>query len=414
MGSSNDNAGHLLSDIRVIEVASLIMAPTAATILADFGADVIKVEDPGGDGLRRLHLIPGMPESEVPFCYVQINRNKRGIVLNLKHADGQAILHRLIESADIFISNYRPAAIEKLELTYEKLSKVNPKLIYAHASGFGTEGPDAHRPGYDTVCYFARSGIETHLFPHDGWLSNYPPGTGDQPTGMALYGAIMTALLHRERTGKGTDVSTSLIANGVWANACMLQAQYCGANFLEKRPHENAYNFTSLHYRLSDGRIIRLTVVNIERDWARFCQAMGLEELTDDPRFCELKARRQHMQEWIAILDRRFGEHDAEKWTDRLDRHDIPFALLPKNYADVANDPQLEANDVVLEYDHPKLGKLKTIDTPFTLRDVPKREPTAPPELGEHSREVLAELGYDPDTTEGLITSGAVGAPEPE
>lgn len=414
MGSTTNNATHLLSDIRVIEVASLIMAPSAAMILADFGADVIKVESPEGDGLRRLHLIPGMPESEIPFCYIQVNRNKRGIVLDLKHPDGKAILHRLIESADVFISNYRPAAIEKLGLTYDDLTKVNPKLIYAHASGFGTSGPDAHRPGYDTVCYFARSGIETHIFPHEGWLSNLPPGAGDQPTGMALYGAILTALLYRERTGKGTDVSTSLIANGVWANACMLQAQFCGANFLEKRPHERAYNFTSLHYRLADRRLIRLTVVNIERDWSRFCQAMGLEELTDDPRFNELTARRQHMQEWIAILDRRFSEHDAAEWSERLDRHDIPFALLPKDYADVVEDPQLHANGAVLEYDHPKWGRLKTVDSPITLRDVPKREPAAAPELGEHSREVLTELGYDDETAQGLIASGAVGAPGTE
>jgi len=410
MGSSIDNPAYLLSDIRVVEVASLIMAPSAATVLADFGADVIKVEAPEGDGLRRLHLIPGMPETEIPFCYIQVNRNKRGIVIDLKHPEGMAVLHQLIESADVFISNYRKAAIEKLGLTYDALSSVNPKLIYAHASGFGADGPDSHRPGYDTVCYFARSGIETHVFPHDGWLSILPPGIGDQPTGMALYAAIMTALLHRERTGEGTDISTSLIANGVWANACMMQAQYCGANFLEKRPHEQAYNFASLHYRLSDKRLIRLTVVNIDRDWTRFCQAMGLEEFTDDRRFRELAERRQHMQEWISILDRRFAEHDAAEWCARLDRYDIPFALLPKDYADVADDPQLHANDAVLEYDHPKWGRLKTVDSPITLRDVPKRETTAAPELGEHSREILADLGYDIEATEELIASGAVGA----
>lgn len=405
------NSTQLLSDIRVVEVASVIMAPSAATVLADFGADVIKVETPAGDTLRYLHHITGMPESDMPYCHLQVNRSKRGIVLDLKHPDGKAILRKLIESADVFISNFRPAAIEKLELTYEELSKVNPKLIYAYASGFGESGPDAHRPGYDTVCYFARSGIETSLFPVDGWLAHFPPGVGDQPTGMALYGAIVTALLYRERTGKGTKVSTSLLANGVWANACMMQAQFCGAKFLEKRPHERAHNFTALHYRLADDRLLRLTIVDIARDWPAFCRALGLEALIEDPRFKDASLRREHMQELIVILDRRFAEHDADEWSARLDDHDVPFALLPQSIAEVTEDPQLDANRAVMEYDHPRWGRLKTIDSPISLRDVPKRAPFSAPELGEHSREVLRELGYDAATTERLIADGAVGAP---
>ena len=399
---------HLLSDIRVIEVASVIMAPSAGAVLADFGADVIKVETPAGDSLRRLHEIPGMPESEIPYCYLQVNRSKRGIVLDLKHADGIGVLHRLVESADVFISNYRMSAIERLGLTYAEMAAVNPKLIYAHASGFGTEGPDAHRPGYDTVCYFARSGIESSLFPVEGWLAHFPPGVGDQPTGMALYGAIVTALLHRERTGKGTDVSTSLLANGAWANASIIQAQLCGAEFQEKRPRDRAHNFSALHYRLGDDRLLRLTIVDIAKDWPKFCNAMGLAELIDDPRFAEVPVRRENMPEFIAILDRRFAEHDADEWCARLSEHDIPFALLPQSAADVAEDPQLAAINAIAEYEHPKWGPMKTVDSPIVVGAAPKRPPRAAPELGEHSREVLEELGYDAATADRLFASGAV------
>ncbi len=400
----------LLSGIRVIEVASVIMAPAAGTVLADFGADVIKVETPAGDSLRRLHELTGMPESEIPYCHLQVNRSKRGIVLDLKHSEGMAVLLKLVESADVFVSNYRIAAIERLGLTYEELSKVNPKLIYAHASGFGVSGPDAHRPGYDTVCYFARSGIESSLFPFEGWLAHFPPGAGDQPTGMALYAAIMTALYHRERTGRGTNVSTSLLANGVWANSCILSAHYCGAEFQEKRPRDRAHSFAALHYRLADDRLLRLTIVDIARDWPRFCRAMGLEDLIDDERFKDVPVRRENMPEFIAILDRRFAEHDADEWGARLTEHDVPFALVPQSAMEVAEDPQLEANDVVIEYEHPKWGRLKAVNSPIALSDVPKRAPAPAPELGEHSREVLAELGYGADRIEELIADGAVGA----
>ena len=181
----SDDAG-LFSDLRVVEVASMFMAPAAGTILADFGADVIKVESPEGDNIRRLHTIKGMPESDLEYCHMMVNRNKKGIVLDLKQPDGTQALRRLIATADVFITNYRPQAQKRLKISYDDVRELNPRLIFAYGSGYGETGPDVNQPGYDHICYWTRSGLESSIFPIDGWLGTWTPAMGDNPTGVAL------------------------------------------------------------------------------------------------------------------------------------------------------------------------------------------------------------------------------------
>ena len=204
----------LFSGLRVVEVASMFMAPTAATILGDYGAEVIKVESPDGDNLRKLSTYRGMPESDQEYCYMMVNRNKKGVMLDLKQPESAEALRKLIATADIFITNYRPKAQQRLKITYDDVRDINPRLIYAYASGYGETGPDVDQPGYDMICYWTRSGIESRLFPLDGWLGTWPPAMGDNPTGLALLSAILGALYRREKTGEGGRVSTNLLANG--------------------------------------------------------------------------------------------------------------------------------------------------------------------------------------------------------
>lgn len=411
-GDAKGGLGHnvLLDGIRVVEAASMVLVPSAGAMLADFGAEVIKVEPPEGDYNRHMHELPTLPDSETPYCFLMDNRSKKGIALDLKDADGVAVLHRLAGAADVFLTNFRPAALEKLKLRWEDLAPLNPRLVYASASGFGESGPEADKPGYDTVVYWARSGLETSLLTPDGTLGQLAGGSGDHPTALALFGAVMLALFARERTGHGLKVGTSLLAAGAWANSWLIQAQICGATFPPKLPRSQARTF-GVYYRTRDGRVLKFALVNPEKLWPRFCEAVGRPDLAADARFAGAEARRAHAQELIAILDATLAGEDAAHWTTRFEAHDIPFAILP-TYAEVADDPQLRANGLLPELSHPRYGRLRTVDSPISVTGVRKTPPAAAPELGEHTREVLRALGYSEAEIARLIARGvAIQAP---
>ena len=394
----------LLEGLRVVEAASMVLVPSAAAMLADFGAEVIKVEPPEGDYNRRMHELPTLPQSATPYCFLVDSRSKRSIALDLKSADGVTILHRLVSTADVFLTNYRAPALERLRLRWDDLAPLNTRLVYASASAFGESGPEADKPGYDTVVYWARSGLESSLLTPEGTLGQLAGGAGDHPTALALFGAVALGLFARERTGRGLKVGTSLLAAGVWANSWNIQAQLCGATFPPKLPRAQARTF-SLYYKTRDGRMLKFALVNPERLWPRFCHAVGRPDLVEDPRFAEQAARRAHVQELIAILDAVFATEDAAHWKSRLETHDIPFAILP-TYDEVARDPQLRANGMLVDFDHPRFGRLATVDSPISVAGVPKAPPRAAPDLGQHTREVLAGLGYTELQIEAFLARG--------
>ncbi|MFP6584717.1 MAG: CoA transferase [Candidatus Hydrogenedentota bacterium] len=397
----SEKAG-LFSELRVVEVASFFMAPSAGTILADFGAEVIKVESPDGDVLRRLHTNKGMPESDVEYCHEMINRNKKSIALDLKQPKAADALRKLIATADIFITNYRPQARARLKIAYEDVRQMNPGIIYASGSGYGETGPDVNQPGFDHICYWTRSGLETSIFPVDGWLGTWPPAMGDNPTGMALLSGILGALYRREKTGEGGEVSTNLLANGVWANSCMIQAQLSGATFLDRQPRARAYNFTALHYRTRDDMLIKLCVAEAERDWPKVCAAMEFPELMKDARFETMEARVDNMARLIQIIDERFMQNNREYWLRRLDEHDVPHSAVSK-YEDVTKDPQMEAIGVFTTFEHPRHGTMRTVTNPITIEGENKPIRTAAPTLGQHSVEVLKDLGLDESEIESVL-----------
>jgi formyl-CoA transferase len=398
---------HILDGLRVIEVDSMVFAPSAGVVMADFGAEVIKVEPQQGDLHRYGHLLPGMPESEIPYAFQVENRNKKSIVLNLKMEEGRKILRDLVEKADVFLTNYRAPALKKLQMTYEDFRELNPRLIYAYGSGYGEEGPEANKPGYDMICYWARSGLEAQMFPMNDWLGPIPYGSGDRPSGMNLLISILLALYDRERTGKGARVSTSLLSSGAWSNSTMIQAQLCGARFHQRVPREQSYNFSYLYYLPSDGRPLKLNIHDQEKDWAPFCRAVGRPDLVDDPRFAKVEIRVQHMRELIAIFDEAFSKHDLSYWCKVLTEYDIPHSPI-QSYEEIANDAQMAAANVFVEIDHPRFGRFRTIDSPVRIEGAEKVKPGAAPELGEHTRRVLESLGYSKEQIQDCLNRGVV------
>jgi crotonobetainyl-CoA:carnitine CoA-transferase CaiB-like acyl-CoA transferase len=399
---------YILQGIRVVEAASMVLVPAVTAVMADFGAEVIKVEPPGGGDIHRYgHQLPGMPVSEIPYAFQAENRNKKSMVLNLKEEMGREILGDLIRKADVFATNYRATALKKLKMTYADFRKINRRLIYAYASGYGEKGPEADKPGYDMVCYWARSGIEAQVFPTDGWLSGFPYGSGDRPSGMNLLSAVLLALLSRERTGEGAKVSTSLLASGAWANSTMIQAALCGAQFNEKVPRERAYNFTYIHYMPKDGRPFKLNIHDYAKGWAPFCHAVGRPDLIDDPRFATIDVRVKHMAELIKIFDGIIAQRDLSYWVKVLTEHDIPFSPI-SSYDEIAVDRQMAETNVFVDVDHPKYGHFRTVDSPFTIDGSEKVKAGAAPELGEHTRVVLTEMGYPDGKIEELFAKGVV------
>lgn len=384
----------LLENIRVIELASMVFAPSACVVLADFGAEVIKIEPPvTGDLNRGWHKIHGLPVSDMAYPFQVDNRNKKSVALDLKSEAGYEAFKKLVAGADVLVTNYRLKALKRLRLEYETIKEIKPDIIYALATGFGEEGEEAHKPGYDTVCYWSRSGIETQVFPFEGWLNQFPYGAGDHPSGMTLFASIMTGLFRRQMTGEGCKVSTSLLANGAWANSVMLQAQLAGAEFKEKRPRDKAYNFASLHYPTRDDRLLKMSMVNMEKDWRPFCTAIGRSDLLEDSRFAEHDARIENMPALISELSDTIATQDIAFWNDALAAHDVPHTVV-SNYEEAANDRQKEANGIIVPLDHPEYGKMKTVSSPFELGGVDKVKPGPAPKLGEHTEEVLASLGY--------------------
>ena len=404
----------ILSGLRVVEAASMIMVPSVGAALADYGAEVVKLEPLEGDLNRRGHRIPGMPVHDYEYCYLPDNRGKRCLAIDLKAPEARDIVRKLVAHADVFLTNHRPKSLAALGLAWPELQAINPRLVYAHGTGYGDAGEEIDKPGFDTVCYWSRSGIEANLFPADGGsLGSFGYGSGDHASGMALLSAVLMALLARERTGRGTRVSCSLLASGAWANAVWLQAKLLGAGFLERRPRENPRSFTSVYYRSADRRLFKMVVVESQRDWPKICRALGRPELAADPRYATLEERMKEgrMGELVRVCDSIFAMQPMEHWKRRLEEADVPYTVIA-SFDEVVADPQMAANGVFPELEDPRLGRVRTVDTPMRIEGQAKAPPRPAPRLGEHTREILGELGVDAGQIDSLIARRvvAVGA----
>jgi crotonobetainyl-CoA:carnitine CoA-transferase CaiB-like acyl-CoA transferase len=397
---------NLLDGLRVIDAASFIAGPVATTVMADFVADVVKVEPPGGDTYRMRNI--GYPPSAYNFPWIVDNRTKRGVAIDLRTEDGQRVLHRLVRGADVFVTNLPLDARPRLRVGYDDLAPLNPRLIYASVTAYGETGDEAARPGFDSTALWARTGLMDLVRPSpDSPPSRSLPGMGDHPTGMSLFGAIMAALYRRERTGQGSMVSTSLMANGLWLNAIQVQGILCGARTVVRPPREEAVSALSNLYRCRDGRWFLLNLTADERRWEPLTVAVGRPELAADPRFATQPARRENVRALIAVLDEVFARRDWAEWGPILEATGIAFGVVG-TLDDVLHDTQMRASGALVPIDDPRAGATLTVGSPIGIAGESKVAPRVPPAIGEHTVEVLREAGFDEAEITRLLASGAI------
>jgi crotonobetainyl-CoA:carnitine CoA-transferase CaiB-like acyl-CoA transferase len=397
-----------LAGLRVLDVASFIAAPVAATVLGDYGADVIKVEPPGeGDPNRTIAVVAaGYPKSPVNYPWHLDARGKRSLAIDLKNERARAAFDRVIASADVLITNYPLAARKRLRLDYEDAAKVNPRLIYASFTGYGEIGPDADQVGFDLTAYFARSGILDGARYDGAAPAVTMPAQGDRGAGLALATGIMMALWNRERTGHGTKVASSLYANGIWANGNVVQAALVGATLPKRPPPDRPRSALTNAYRTRDDRWIQLTVVQEERAWQGICRTIEREDLASDPRFADMPARRANAAELAALLRQGFAAHDFAHLRVRLKAEAIPFAPIARA-EDLVEDEQAVAAGAIVPTAHAEMPR--TVAAPFSLQGVALPPPAPGPALGQHSEEILREVGMSPEEIAALKASGALG-----
>jgi crotonobetainyl-CoA:carnitine CoA-transferase CaiB-like acyl-CoA transferase len=396
------------SGIRVIELAQWVFVPAAGALLADWGADVIHVEPLDGDPYRGLVSL-GIHEAGkdgVNMAMEATNRNKRSVALDIRSERGMAVLLELVAGADVFLTNFRPSALERRGLDPETLRARNPRLVYARGNGFGANGPDRDRAGYDASAFWARGGLAHILTPP---VLDHPiqqrGAFGDRSGGMAIAFGIASALFQRERTGEGATVDVSLLATAMWIlTSDLLSALQGGtprAGFGGVVP-----NPLLTQYRTSDDRHISLVFLQPDRYWADFCRLLGRDELIDDPRFDNITSRAQHSTECVEILQAEFSKRTYTEWCELLNQLDAPWAPV-QAVEELLTDPQIIAN-----------GYVQPVDTEggpeFSLPSVPVQFDGHPaslhraPEHGEHTERVLLEMGYDWDTIGELQREGVI------
>ena len=384
---------HLLEKITVIDCASYIAGPAAATIMSDFGARVIKIESPDiGDSYRSLLRLPGLPESAENYPWILTSRNKESLALDLKFKEAHVILHKLIKKSDIFITNYPFPIRAKLKINSEDILEENKKLIYASLSPYGEKGDEKDKTGYDATAWWARSGL-MHAVRNNSNSepSSSTPGMGDHPTASALFGAIMMALYKREITGEGSEVSSSLMANGLWSNGIYNQAALCGANFVENTGR-GTKGALAEKYKCKDGRWFILVMLNEEREWPLLLKCLKREDVNDDKRFNTRESRAKNSLELMKILDEEFLSKDWGQLKELFEKSGVTFGSISEPY-DHINDQQIADNEFFTKFTDKE--DLLTIDSPIFMKNEKKRKPQTAPEIGEHTRQILEELDYN-------------------
>ena len=402
---TNEN---IFSGLKVVDLSSFIAGPAAAVMLSDYGADVIKVEPPTGDAFRSIYRLPPQPRSRDNYPWHLDNRNKRGMTLDLKSPHAGEILERLVKWADVLIVNTPHPARKKLKLEYEDVAPWNPRLVYADLTGYGEKGPDSALPGFDITAYWARSGLLS-LTRDAGAPPTLPPsGSGDHATAVTLFSAIVTALYRRERTGKGSYVTTSLLAAGVWSCGLYVQAALCDAKFFPLHDRLKPPNALINMYRASDDNWFVLVLTPDK--WAALATAIGRPDLLTDSRFADPAKQAANSADLTAVLEEVFTSEPMSHWREIFDHAHLTFGVVHAP-SQVSEDPQLLANEIVVPLQGAGGALQSTISSPIQVHDVAKVPAKRAPEIGEHNEEILKELGFGPSEIENLRVSGIVGMP---
>jgi len=390
-----------IEGIKVLDVGMWVAGPGAAAILGDLGAEVIKIEDRiHGDAQRGMTAImkqyQGKEREELNrnYNFEYYNRNKRGMTLNLQCEGGKQILRRLVKRSDVFVINFRSGVAEKLGVEYETISQHNPQIIYALASASGLKGPNAHKPGLD----FTTLAMSAMMYA--GGEPDTPPlilkgGMADQMGAVVLALAIMTALFNRERTGIGQMVEASGLGSMIFLQASTFAAKLITGVEFPRRSRHNLRNPLWNHYKCADGSRIGLAMLQPDRYWHDFCKVIGIDELENDPRFESMEARNEYSKDLVEILDRIFATRPIAEWSKLLDEGgDFIYAPV-HTVTQTCEDPQVLENEYIIDFDHPSWGKTKMLGCPYKFSKTPAKQRMPAPEFGQHTEEILLELGYD-------------------
>jgi crotonobetainyl-CoA:carnitine CoA-transferase CaiB-like acyl-CoA transferase len=402
----------LFGGVRVVELAQFVFVPVTGALLADWGADVVKVEHPVlGDGYRGLVTQGiGASSGSVNVSWEMANRGKRSVGLDLKTAEGREILLRMVERADVFLTNSLPSSLERMGLGVDELRAVNPRLIYARGHGYGVRGPDASKPAYDATAFWARGGLGDTLTPQGLPEPIGQRGAlGDRNGAVQLAFGIAAALFRRERTGEGAVVDVSLLSTAIWMLAsdvmAALQGSYQPARLSEPGARPLSPNPLSGNYRCADGRFLTLCFLQPDRYWADLCRAVDRPDLAADPRFADITTRAEHNEECVKALDEVFGSRTLAEWRDAFANEQFPWEPF-QAVTEMADDRQVVANGYVGTVDdgdaHYSLptGAVQFDEQPTALRRAPAH--------AQHTDEVLLELGYDWDRIIELKVSEVV------
>ncbi|MEO1060389.1 MAG: CoA transferase [Actinomycetota bacterium] len=401
-----------LGDVRVVEIANFAAAPSAAAIMADLGADVVKVEPPGGDAMwgamRQAKVPDGAANPDHPMQFV--NRGKRSVTIDLDAEAGRGLAHRLVSRADVVITNLLPARRRRFGLEPADLLARNARLVVATLTGYGEEGDEIDRPGFDTTAFFARSGLAAVIAGPDRAPARFRPAQGDHVAGLALFAGIMTALRTRDLTGRGQVVEASLLRSATWTLGFDLSAALTDGRSPGARSREEAVSPMAEAFRCADGRWIQFAVVDAANGWAPFCTAIGRPDLIAHPDYATPALRFRNMAGVIAEIDAAVATRSRDAWAPVFDEHRIVWA--PVNTLDeVVTDPQVRATGAFAEVEHPEAGSFELVAAPFRLHTAANRPRAGYVGRGAETDDVLRDLLLaDDDELAALRDAGAFGA----
>lgn len=385
-----------LEGLTVLELANWVAAPSCTAVMADLGADVIKVEPLTGDSMRGKLRQPSLPDdaarTDVPFHLD--NRGKRSVAVDLSDPRGAELVVELAQHTDVLVTNLLPARLERFGLGPQQVRAAHPRLVYGLVTGFGSTGPESDRTAFDLTAFFGRAGIMSLVAEPDQAPPAFRPGQGDHAAGLALLSAILAALLQRERTGEGQTVETNLLHVGAWTIGCDLGAALVDRRQPTPRGRHEPISPLNTRYRCGDGAWITIAAHD-QSAWPRFCREVGLDELAEDERYDTPRKRFRAGPELVARLDEHFATAPVDHWAPRLDATGVLWdrvATLPE----LLEDPQARAAGLFSEIDHPDVGTFETLSAPVSMdgAQVAVRGPA--PEVGQHTREVLAGFGIAP------------------